>query len=68
MVVGFDVRDDAWAAIRKGTMEGSLAQYPSEIGRLGIEYAYKLLSGQTITDYVSTKIEMITKQNLEKTD
>lgn len=65
MVVGFDAIDDARLAIGKGTMEGSLAQYPSEIGRLGIEYAYKLLNGETIPEYVPTKIEMITKQNLD---
>jgi len=65
MVVGFDAIDDARLAIGKGTMEGSLAQYPSEIGRLGIEYAYKLLNGETIPKYVPTKIEMITKQNLD---
>jgi len=64
MVVGFDAIDDARLAIKKGTMEGSLAQYPSEIGRLGIEYAYKLLNGETIGKYVPTKIEMITKQDL----
>ena len=65
MVVGFDAIDDARLAIGKGTMEGSLAQYPSEIGRLGIEYAYKLLNGETIPEYIPTKIEMITKQNLD---
>jgi len=65
MVVGFDAIDDARLAIKKGTMEGSLAQYPSEIGRLGIEYAYKLLNGETIPKYVPTKIEMITKQSLD---
>ena len=65
IVVGFDAIDDARLAIKKGTMEGSLAQYPSEIGRLGIEYAYKLLNGENIPKYVPTKIEMITKQNLD---
>jgi ribose transport system substrate-binding protein len=68
IVVGFDAIDDARLAIKKGTMNGSLAQYPSEIGRLGIEYAYKLLNGETIPKYVPTKIEMITKQNLVNTE
>jgi ribose transport system substrate-binding protein len=55
IVVGFDAIADARLAIRKGTMEGSLAQYPAEIGRLGNEYAFKLLNGETIPEYVPGK-------------
>jgi ribose transport system substrate-binding protein len=68
IVVGFDAIAEARAAIMKGTMEGSLAQYPSEIGRLGIEYAYKLLNGEDIPEYVPTKIELITKEKLDKNE
>ena len=65
IVVGFDATDDARDAIRKGTMEGSLAQYPTEIGKLGIENANKILKGETIPDYIPTKIELITKDKLD---
>jgi ribose transport system substrate-binding protein len=64
MVVGFDAIAEARDAIRKGTMEGSLAQYPAEIGKLGVEYAYQFLNGEEIPAYVPTKIELITKEKL----
>jgi ribose transport system substrate-binding protein len=64
MVVGFDAITEAREAIRKGTMEGSLAQYPAEIGRLGVEYAYQFLNGEDIPEYVPTKIELITTEKL----
>lgn len=68
IVVGFDAIDDARLAIQKGAMEGSLAQYPSEIGKLGVEYAYQLLNGEDIPEYVATKIELITKEKLDKNE
>ncbi|MHC4132829.1 MAG: substrate-binding domain-containing protein [Planctomycetota bacterium] len=68
MVVGFDAIAEARDAIRKGTMEGSLAQYPAEIGRLGVEYAYQFLNGEEIPAYVPTKIELITKEKLVESE
>ena len=68
MVVGFDAIAEAREAIRKGSMEGSLAQYPAEIGRLGVEYAYQFLNGEEIPAYVPTKIELITKEKLNQNE
>ena len=55
----------ARTAIRDGFMEGSVAQYPSEIGKLGVENASALLIGEKIPDFIATKIELITKDNLD---
>ena len=64
IVVGFDAIDDARSAIRKGEMHGSIAQFPSEMGRLAVEKAFDLLNGKTIADYIPTKIELVAKENL----
>lgn len=64
-VVGFDAVADAREAIRQGAMAGSVAQYPAEMGRLTVEYAHRLIHGESIPEYVPVKIELITKENLE---
>ena len=64
VVIGFDAVTDAREAIRTGAMEGSIAQYPSEMGRLAVEYAVKVIRGETIPEYVPTKIELITRDKL----
>ena len=65
VVIGFDAVRDARDAIRQGTMAGSVAQYPSEMGRQAVEYAARLLKGEEIPEYIPTKIELITKGNLD---
>ncbi len=64
-VVGFDAVADAREAIRQGAMAGSVAQYPAEMGRLAVEYAQRLIHGDTIPEYVPVQIELITQENLE---
>lgn len=64
VVLGFDASDDAKKAIKEGTMDGSVAQYASEMGRLGVEKAVELLGGKTIENYIPTKVELITKDKV----
>ena len=45
-VIGFDAVDDARKAIAAGTMVASVAQFPSEMGRLAVESALKLIRGE----------------------
>jgi ribose transport system substrate-binding protein len=66
IVVGFDAIDDSRTAIRNNKMAGSIAQYPYEMGRLSIEYALKHLNGEKIDKVIPVKIELITKENLDK--
>lgn len=66
IVVGFDAIEDTRSAIRSGDMQGSVAQYPSEMGRLAVEYAYKAIRGEKIEKEIPVKIELITKENLSK--
>ncbi len=65
IVVGFDAVTDARDAIRKGTMMGSVAQHPAEMGKKAVENALKVINGESIPDYIPVTIELITKNNVD---
>ncbi len=61
-VVGFDARPDALESIKKGDLKGSVAQFPDEMGRLGVENAINLLKGgKSPPKTLHTKMELIDK-------
>jgi len=60
-VLGFDAVGDARKAIDAGTMIGSVAQFPSEMGRLAVESAVQVLNGQTPPPDQRVKIELVAK-------
>ena len=62
-VIGFDALDDAKKAIAAGTMEASVAQFPSEMGRVAVESAVKVIRGGTVPAEVKVKLELVTKDN-----
>jgi len=64
-VIGFDALDDAKKAIAAGTMEGSVAQFPSEMGRAAVESAVKVIHGEKIVDDIKVKLELVTKDNVK---
>lgn len=64
IVVGFDAVEDGRQAIRSGTMDGTVAQHPFEMGKLAVENAFHLINGQNIPVYIPTRIELITKENV----
>lgn len=66
VVVGFDAIEDSREAVVKGTMHASIAQHPEEMGRLSVEYAYKAINGEKIPSEIPVRIELITKETLEK--
>jgi len=61
-IIGFDAVEEARKEIQRGNLEASIAQHPSEMGRLAIENAIKAVEGQTIPEYIPVKIELITRQ------
>jgi ribose transport system permease protein len=64
-VVGFDAIPDALANIRTGRLLGSVAQFPSEMGRLGVRHAVALVrDGTTPADEILTRVEMIDLGNV----
>ena len=64
-VVGFDAVEDARKAIRDGTMLGSVAQFPDEMGRLAVENAVHAVKGEPVTPDEKVRIELITKENVK---
>ena len=60
-VIGFDAVDDARKAIEAGTMAASVAQLPSEMGRIAVESAAKILKGEAVPAEQLVRIELVRK-------
>ncbi|HSR50318.1 MAG TPA: sugar ABC transporter substrate-binding protein [Acidobacteriota bacterium] len=59
-VIGFDAVQDARSAMQQGKMHASVAQFPSEMGRLAVEKAVALLRGEEIEPDTAVRIQLIT--------
>jgi ribose transport system substrate-binding protein len=57
--VGFDAVDDAVAAVNAGQLAATVAQQPSEMGRLGVEFAVKYLDGMMVEEYVPVDLALV---------
>lgn len=56
LVFGFDGNESAVDAIKDGTMSGTVAQQPVEIGKLGIDLAIQKINGEELSyDNAETK-------------
>src|SRR4051812_14488607 len=62
-VIGFDALDDAKKAIAAGTMEASVAQFPSEMGKAAVESAVKVIRGETLPADINVRLALVTKDN-----
>jgi ribose transport system substrate-binding protein len=58
-VVGFDALPEARAAIKKGTMAATVAQFPQKMGGMAVESAAKLLKGEAIAPFTAVPIELV---------
>jgi ribose transport system substrate-binding protein len=65
LVVGFDAHEEAIQAIREGRMDATIAQNPYEIGKAGVENAYKVINGEEIPDDITIEIELVTSETLD---
>lgn len=59
VVVGFDAQPEARAAIAKGTMGATVAQFSARMGATAVEYAVKHLRGEKIPEFTPVPIELI---------
>jgi ribose transport system substrate-binding protein len=64
-VIGFDALDDAKKAIADGSMAASVAQFPSEMGRVAVESAVKVIRGETVPAQIKVRLELVTKENVQ---
>ncbi|TCI57748.1 ribose ABC transporter substrate-binding protein RbsB [Exiguobacterium sp. SH1S21] len=58
-VIGFDATDDAVKAVEDGTMAATVAQKPTEIGKLGVEAAVNYLKGETVEENIPVDLELV---------
>lgn len=67
VVVGFDAAPDAVESIKAGRIRGSIAQYPSEMGRLGAEAALRFVKEKRAPEpVIHTKLGTVTRASLER--
>jgi ribose transport system substrate-binding protein len=65
LVVGFDAIDEARGLIREGKMGASIAQYPADMGEVAVVTAARILRGEAVESLIPTRIELITRQNVD---
>jgi ABC-type sugar transport system substrate-binding protein len=63
-VVGFDGIPDALAAIGRGSLSATVAQYPYTMGQLSIEACLAALRGDSVPAKVDAPIQVITSENV----
>lgn len=65
LVYGVDGSPDAKKMIKEGFMTGTAAQSPINIGKIGVEMAYKILAGGTVDKHVPVPVQLITAENVD---
>lgn len=65
-VFGFDGTEGAMNAIKEGTLHGTIAQQPAELGRKAVELALKLINGEQVDAETPVEVKTVTKENVEE--
>ncbi|MEV4226203.1 substrate-binding domain-containing protein [Streptomyces bobili] len=63
-VVGFDGTPDGMTAVTNGTLYASVAQQPSELGRIAVDNALKAFQGKKVAEMVKVPVKVVTKENV----
>ena len=63
-VVGFDGTPDGLKAVEAGTLYASVAQQPSELGRIAVDNALQGPEGKTVEKTVKVPVKVVTKENV----
>lgn len=63
-IIGFDAISESLNLIESGDMFGTVAQYPAEMGILGVDSMVKIINGEDSRDYIDTGSKLITKENV----
>lgn len=59
ILVGYDATPDGRAAVLDGRMAATIAQQPKEVGRLGVEYARRILAGSPVPPRTSVPLQVV---------
>ncbi|MFG2787106.1 substrate-binding domain-containing protein [Streptomyces sp. NPDC048419] len=63
-VVGFDGTPDGLKAVEGGILYASVAQQPSQLGRIAVDNALKALQGKKVEETVKVPVKVVTKANV----
>ncbi|KDN72778.1 substrate-binding domain-containing protein [Streptomyces olindensis] len=63
-VVGFDGTPDGLKAVEGGTLYASVAQQPSQLGKIAVDNALKALQGKEVEQTVKVPVKVVTKENV----
>lgn len=64
-VIGFDGNKSALKSIIAGQLYATIAQRPENMGRLGVEYAIKVLNGESVEKIVDAGVDILTIENAQ---
>lgn len=64
VIVGFDAVADALAAIKAGSMAGTVAQQPALMGQLAVRSAAKIAAGKSVPAKQPVPVKLVTKANV----
>lgn len=63
-VVGFDGTPDGLTAVKDGTLYASVAQQPSQLGRIAVDNALRAIQGKKVESTVKVPVKVVTKENV----
>jgi ABC-type sugar transport system substrate-binding protein len=65
-VIGFDGIPQALAAVERGALSGTVAQYPYTMGQLAIEACLAALRGDSVPASVDAPVQVVTGENVAR--
>ncbi|NGO67352.1 D-ribose ABC transporter substrate-binding protein [Streptomyces sp. SB3404] len=65
-IVGFDGTPDGFKAIKKGTMNVTIAQQPKELGKMSVRNAMRVVDGTDIQSQIKVPVKAVTKKNVDR--
>ncbi|NCD32119.1 MAG: sugar ABC transporter substrate-binding protein [Spartobacteria bacterium] len=65
-IIGFDAISEALELVDRNEMLGTVAQYPAEMGILGVENVVNAINGKPVELSIDTGAKLITKKNVQQ--
>ncbi|MCD7445333.1 substrate-binding domain-containing protein [Streptomyces lincolnensis] len=63
-VIGFDGTADGLTAVKAGTLYASVAQQPTELGRIAVRNAVEVADDEKVAKSVMVPVKVVTKENV----
>lgn len=65
VVTAYDNLEAAQAAIKAGKLYATIEQHPDRMGEMGVEYALKVLKGETLLPVIPVETDLVTAETLK---